>query len=126
MREVEAEIARLNAEMEEKAQKANGEWRRSPEWKALLEKEIEAARIQHAAEKRGGPKKKIEQSWRGKKFRVEKLKQGEYTRGVDAWRYVKHVAAPLMWPECLWRLQHNLDFVLMEDSAPCHSAHYTS
>ena len=30
-REAEAEIARLNAEMEEKAQKANEEWRRSPE-----------------------------------------------------------------------------------------------
>ena len=57
---------------------------------------------------------------------MEKLKRGEHTQGVDAWRYVEHVAAPLMWPECLWRWQHNPDFVLMEDGAPCHSAHYTS
>ena len=125
-KEAENEITRLNAEMEEKAQKANEEWKKSLEWKALREKELEEARIQRAAEKIGGPKKKTEQSWRGKKFRVEKLKRGENTRGVDAWRYVKHVATPLMWPECLRQLQRNPDFVLMEDGAPCHSAHYTN
>ena len=57
---------------------------------------------------------------------MEKIKRGEYARGVDVWRYVKHVAAPLMWPECLRKLQHNPEFVLMEDGAPCHSAYYTS
>ena len=63
----------------------------------MREKELEAARIQRATEKRGGPKMKIEQPWRGKKSRAEKIKRGEHARSLDAWRYVKHVAAPLMW-----------------------------
>ena len=57
-----------------------------------------------------------------KKFRVDKIKRAEHTRGVDAWRYVKHVAVPLMWPECQRRLQDNPEFVLMEDGAASHSA----
>ena len=99
---------------------------KSPEWEALREKALEAARIQRAAEKRGGPKKKIVQSWRGKKFRVEEIKRGEHARGVGAWRYMKHVAAPLMWPECLRKLQRNPEFVLMEDGAPCQCISYKS
>ena len=99
-REAEIEIARINAEMVEEADQANAEWRANPEWLALREQELKAARLQRAAEKTGAPKKKTPQSWRGKKFRVDKIKRAEHTRGVDAWRYVKHVAAPLMWPEC--------------------------
>lgn len=38
---------------------------------------------------------------------------------------VKHVAKPLMWPECHRQLQHNPDFILMEDGASCHSTNYT-
>ena len=125
-KEAELEIARINAEMKEEADKANAEWRASPEWLTLREQELEAARLQRAAEKNGAPKKKIPQSWRGKKFRVDKIKRSEHTRGVDAWRYVKHVAVPLMWPECQRRLQDNPEFVLMEDGAASHSAQYTS
>ena len=95
-KEAEIETARLNAEMEEEAKKDNATWRASPEWAALRKQELEAARQQRAAERAGGPKKKMPQTWRGKKFRVEKLKQHEHTRGVDAWRYVKHVAKPIM------------------------------
>lgn len=58
-KEVETEIARLNAEMMKNAKKANEEWRGILEWKALREQEIEAARIQRAAEKIGGLKKKL-------------------------------------------------------------------
>jgi len=57
---------------------------------------------------------------------VEKLKRGEHISGVDAWRYVKHVVIPLMWPECHRQLQQNPDFVLMEDAASPHTASYTS
>ena len=87
---------------------------------------IKAARLQRTAEKTGAPKKKTAQSWRGKKFRVDKIKRAEHTRGVDAWRYVKHVAVPLMWPECQCRLQDNPEFVLMEDGVASDSAQYTS
>ena len=125
-REAEIEIARINAEMVEEADQANAEWGASPEWLALREQELKAARLQRAAEKTGAPKKKTPQSWRGKKFRVDKIKRAEHTRGVDAWRYVKHVAVPLMWPECQRRLQDNPELVLMEDGAASHSAQYTS
>ncbi|KAF8243093.1 hypothetical protein K440DRAFT_562754 [Wilcoxina mikolae CBS 423.85] len=57
---------------------------------------------------------------------MEKLKWSELIRGVDAWRYVKHVAIPLMWPECHRQLQRNSDFVLMKDGASPHTANYTS
>lgn len=123
--EAEIEIARLNAEMEEEAKKDNATWRASPEWAALRKQELEAARQQRAAERAGGLKKKMPQTWRGKKFKVEKLKRHEHTRGVDAWRYVKHVAKPIMWPECKRQLQQNSDFALMEDGAASHSAHFT-
>ena len=61
-REAEIEIARINAEMVEEADWANAEWRASPEWLALREQELKAARLQRAAEKTGAPKKKTPQS----------------------------------------------------------------
>jgi hypothetical protein len=84
------------------------------------------AQIQRQAEKNGAPQKKVDQIWRRKKFQVEKLKRRELIREVDAWRYVKHVAIPSMWPECHPQLQQNPDFVLMEDGASPHTASYTS
>ena len=121
-KEAEAEILRLNFEMEEEAGQANPAWKSTPEWAELRLRELAAARVQRAAEKNGALKKTIEQSWRGKKFKVEKLKRGEHIRGVDARRYVKHVAKLFMWPECLAQP----DFVLLEDGASPHSAHNTS
>ena len=58
--------------------------------------------------------------------KVDKIKRVENTRGVDAWRYVKHVAIPLMWPACRRRLQDNPEFVLMEDCAASHTAQFTA
>ena len=75
--------------------------------------------------KMGVQRKKIPQTWRGKKFKIQKLKRGE-GRGIDAWRYVKHVARPLLWPECRLLLIRNPDFILMEDNAPAHNAFYTT
>jgi hypothetical protein len=124
--EAESEILRINTEMEEEAEKANAIWRDSAEWATLRLQELATAQIQRQAEKNGAPKKKVDQIWRRKKFKVEKLKRGEHIRGVDAWRYVKHVAIPLMWPECHRQLQQNPDFVLMEDGASPHTASYTS
>ena len=77
--------------MEEEADQANQAWKGTPEWAELRLRELATARVQRAAEKNGAPKKSIEQSWGGKKFKVEKLKCGEHIRGVDAPRYVKHV-----------------------------------
>ena len=80
-KEAEIEIARINAEMSEEAEQANAEWRASPEWLALREQELEAACLQRAAEKAGAPKKKTPQSWRGKKFKVDKS-NGQSILGV--------------------------------------------
>ena len=40
-KEAEIEIARINAEMAEEAERANAEWRASPEWLALRERVLE-------------------------------------------------------------------------------------
>jgi len=125
--EAESEILRINTEMEEEAEKANVIWRNSAEWGTLLRlQELATAQIQRQAEKNGAPKKKVDQIWRRKKFKAEKLRWGEHIPGIDAWRYVKHVAIPLMWPECHRQLQQNPDLVLMEDGASPHTASYNS
>lgn len=62
--------------------------------RALRERESETARIQRAAEKIGESKKKP-----GNLGEERNSNEREHTSGVDAWRYVKHVALPLMWPE---------------------------
>ncbi|KAF8242962.1 hypothetical protein K440DRAFT_670336 [Wilcoxina mikolae CBS 423.85] len=107
--ETESEIIRINTEMEEEAEKANTIWKNSAELTELRLQELATAQLQRQAEKH-----------------VEKLKRSEHIRGVDAWRYVKHVAIPLMWSECHHQLQRNPDFVLMEDGASPHTANYTS
>ena len=106
--------------------KKNQWWIASPEWAELKERELAAAKAQRQAEKNGAPKQQVPQSWRGKKYKVDKIKRGENICGVDAWRYVKHVAAPLIWPESRRQLEWNPDFHLMEDGAPSHTAHYTT
>ena len=67
-----------------------------------------------------GEKIKTIQTWREKKFKVQKLDRAG-GGGIDAWRYVKHVAKPLMWPEC-----HERQVTLMEDNAPAHKSFYTN
>ena len=119
------QISRLNAEAAAEEARLNSEWKTSDEWQELRKNELEQARIQRQIEKNGGAKKKIAQTWRGKKFKIQKIKRGE-GRGIDAWRYVKHVARPLLWPECRKRLTRNPNFILMEDNAPCHNAYYTT
>jgi len=122
----ESEILYINTEMEEEAEMPNATCRNSAEWATLWLQELATAQVQHQAENIGAPKKKVDQIWWCKKFKVEKLLPGEYIHGVDAWRYVKHVVIPLMWPECHHQLQQNPDFVLMEDGASPHTASYTS
>ena len=92
----------------------------------LKERELAAAKIQRQAEKNGAPKQQVPQSWRGKKYKVDRIKRGENIRVVDAWRYVKHVAAPLMWPESRRQLERSPGFHLMEDEAPSHAARCTT
>lgn len=39
---------------------------------------------------------------------------------------MKHIARPLLWPECERLIAQNPNFVLMEDGAPSHTATYTN
>lgn len=103
----------------------NREWKSSPEWAALRVTELAAAAKQRAAEKQGAAKMRIPQTWRGKKFKITKIKRGD-GKGIHSWRYVKHVARPILWPECRRQLEQNPNFVLMEDSAPAHDSDYTN
>ena len=67
----------------------------------------------------------VQQTYRAKNFKFDKLTRGE-ARGVDSWRYVNHVAKPLLWPECKRQLTKNQNFLLMEDNAPAHDSVYTN
>ena len=123
--EAEEIIRELNEASAMKEEELNQEWRSSPEWSDLRVVELAAAAKQRAAEKRGAAKTRIPQTWRGKKFKIDKLKRGD-GRGIHSWRYVKHVARPILWPECQRQLQQNPNFVLMEDNAPAHDSDYTN
>jgi len=80
----ESEILQINTKMEEEAEKANIIWRNSVEWAKLQLQKLATAQIQRQAEKDSAPKNKLNHIGHHKKFKVEKLKQGEYLHGVDA------------------------------------------
>ena len=113
--EAEEKIKEINKENMEKEVELNAEWKASQEWQDLRVKELAAAAKQRAAEKQRAAKAQVPQTWRGKKFKISKIKRGD-GKGVDSWRYVKHVARPILWPECRRQLQLNSNFVLMEDN----------
>ena len=118
-------IAKINAERQSEEDRLNQMWENSEEWKQLREDELQAIRIQRAAEKRGALKIRMSQTYRSKKHRIEKIRRGD-GKGVDSWRYVQHAAEPLLWPECHRRLAMNLNFILMEDNAAPHQSDFTT
>lgn len=119
------EIARLNESSVEEEERLNTEWRNSEEWKLLREQELRQARQAQAEAKAAGKTVKTTQSWRGKKYKIKKIKRGE-GRGVDAWRYVHQLCVPVLWPTCREQLLVNPSFILMEDNAPAHDAGFTN
>ena len=123
--EAEKKIKEINEENMAREAQLNAEWKSSSDWQDLRAAELAAAAKQRAAEKQGAPKARVPQTWRGKKFKISKIKRGD-GKGIDSWRYVKHVARPILWPECRWQLLQNPNFVLMEDNAPAHDSDYTN
>jgi hypothetical protein len=95
----EIEMEKYNTEIMTKCERLNSEWRAATEWPLLHTQELNDARIQREAERNGELHRKITQSWCGKKFMIEKLSRGD-GKGVDALHYIKHIAKPLLWPEC--------------------------
>ena len=118
-------IENLMGELNAEADKLNAEWKGSRDWEQTKARELQAARLQRLAESKGAAREKVPQSWRGKKYKVEKIKRGE-KGGIESWRYVKDLARPILWPECKRRLLENHLFQLMEDNAASHNSHYTN
>jgi len=119
------EIGEWNARCEEKEEIQNQQWKATEEFKLLKERELREAKEQRAAAVERGEKIKTKQSWRGKKFKIKKLKR-KYAKGVDSWRYVTGLCRPVLWPTCQERLAMNHNFLLMEDNAPCHDSDFTN
>jgi len=122
----EAEIAKLNSEIESQEKELNDNWVGSPEWKILKEQELVTARVQRAAEQTGAPKKTIPQTWRSKNFRIERIPNWSKKGGVDTYRYINEVCKPLLRPDCKRLLERNPEFCLMEDGAGAHKSAFTT
>ena len=123
--EAAKQIALLNQAAQEKENNLNTIWRSSEEWRQLRHQELQVARELRQAALQSGEKVKTIQTWRGKKFKIHKLKRGD-GKGVDSWRYVTMLARPVLWPECRRHLAENSSFVLMEDNAACHNSDWTN
>lgn len=57
---------------------------------------------------------------------MDKIFRKKGKGGIDAWRYVKHICRPILWPTCLQIMEDNPNFVLMEDGAPAHIVAFTN
>jgi len=118
--EAKSGILYMHIEMEDEAAKANTIWINSVEWKTLWHQELATAQIQHQAEIHSAPEKKVVKIWHYKRCKVEMQTQGDNIYRVDAWRCVKNVAIPLIWPECHHQLHWNTDMVLIKNAvSPC-------
>jgi transposase len=103
----------------------NDAWKRSTEFRDLKAYELRRARELRTAAKVRNEKVKTVQTWKRKKYKLDKIRKSD-GGGIDAWRYVKHVARPLLWPACKARLAENPNFLLMEDNAPAHKCWYNN
>jgi hypothetical protein len=93
------DIAELNKAITNEVDHLNAEWKTTEKWRQLQQCKLNATAQQRTAEKNGAPKAKISQTYRHKKFNVQKLKRGN-AKGGNSWQYVKHVSWPLLWPTC--------------------------
>jgi hypothetical protein len=91
------DIAELNKAITNEVDHLNAEWKTTEKWRQLQQCKLNATAQQRTAEKNGAPKAKISQTYRDKKFNVQKLKRGN-AKGGNSWQYVKHVSWPLLWP----------------------------
>ena len=117
-----ARIAALNQAAQQKEDLLNATWWSSNEWKKLQQPELHTAhKLWQQTLEYMGEKVKTVQSWRGKKFKIFKLKWWD-GKGVDSWQYVTKLAWPILWPECRCHLLENPEFILMEENAACHNS----
>jgi len=88
-------ILSYNENYGEEESRLNTAWRASEEWKELRREELANAREARLLASLTGVKTKTTQSWRGKKYKIKKLKRGD-SKGIDSWRYVTDLARPLL------------------------------
>ena len=120
-----SKILSYNENCGEEEFRLNTAWRASEEWKELRRVELADAREARLLASLTGVKTKTTQSWRGKKYKIKKLKRGD-SKGIDSWWYVTDLARPLLWPTCHARKLVRPDFLLMEDNAPAHDSDFTN
>jgi hypothetical protein len=79
------------------------------------------ARVMSRIQKEGRKHRSL-QTYGAKKYKTKdwEINRSEGRKGgKDAWRYVKHVAKPILWPECRKLTEIDLNTVL-EDNAPAY------
>jgi len=82
----------------------NAAWKATAEWRDLREQELQAGReMKPAAKLAGTLPGKATHSYKGKKFKLNNIPKGKKS-GIDAWRYIKHVARPILWLACKERM----------------------
>ncbi|RPA94324.1 hypothetical protein L873DRAFT_1937458 [Choiromyces venosus 120613-1] len=120
-----SDITSYNENCKEEESCLNTAWWASEEWQELRKRELSNAREARLLASLTGVKTKTTQSWRGKKYKIKKLKRGD-SKGIDSWRYVTCLARPLQWPTWQVRKLVNPNFLLMEDNAPAHDSDFTN
>ena len=80
-----SDIRSFNDNCGEEEARLNTAWRASDEWKDLRTRELSNAREARILASITGGKAKTTQSWRGKKYKIKKLKRGGDPRGIDSW-----------------------------------------
>lgn len=100
-------------------------WKGSPEWIELRKREKDVYDAQQKSKKAGGSYVYCPMSHRGKKYKTKPLERSK-KGGIDSFRYVKHVARPLLWPACKELIAANPNFIVMEDNAASHKSIYTT
>ena len=120
-----AAIQQLNAATQQEEDRRIQEWKALPAYVELKTYELaEAGRVREEVKRRKIKAPKIIQTWRGKKFKINKITRGAHS-AVDSWRYVNDVCRPILWPECKRRLALDPNFILMEDGTASHQSGYT-
>jgi len=92
--EAKRQIAILNAEVEARETRMNGEWKATPEWAQLRERELREGREMRATAKRASTVPGMATHSYKCEYKLQKIPKGK-KGGVDSWRYIKHVARPL-------------------------------
>ena len=120
-----SKIMTYNENCREEKTRLNEAWWASDVWQELRRRKLSDPHKARILASLTGVKLKTTQSWKGKKYKIKKLKRGD-SKGVDSWRYVTCLARPLLWPTCwVWKLVNPV-FLLIEENTRAHDSDFTN